>query len=61
MYGLGIIMYIMLCGYPPFEPENGIIDLEFPEEEWSDISGSVKELITSLLSHDPDLRPTAEQ
>jgi len=21
MYGLGVLMYIMLCGYPPFEPE----------------------------------------
>jgi len=61
MYGLGIIMYIMLCGYPPFEPENGITELEFPEEEWNDISGSVKELITSLLNHDPQARPTAAE
>jgi len=61
MYGLGIIMYIMLCGYPPFEPENGITVLEYPKEEWADISSSVKELITSLLHYDPAQRPTAEE
>jgi len=53
MYGLGVLVYIMLCGYPPFEPENGIIDLEFPEEEWATISSTIKELITLLLDHDP--------
>jgi serine/threonine protein kinase len=61
MYGLGVIMYIMLCGYPPFEPENGIVDLEFPEEEWSTISTTVKDLITKLLEHDPNKRPTAQE
>jgi serine/threonine protein kinase len=61
MYGLGVIMYIMLCGYPPFEPENGIVDLEFPEEEWSDISPVVKDLITTLLEHEPSKRPTAQE
>jgi len=61
MYGLGVIMYIMLCGYPPFEPENGIVDLEFPEEEWSTISSTVKDIITALLDHDPIKRPTAQE
>lgn len=61
MYGLGVIMYIMLCGYPPFEPENGIVDLEFPEEEWGNISPTVKDLISSLLDHDPEKRPSAQE
>jgi len=61
MYGFGVIMYIMLCGYPPFEPENGINELEFPEEEWATISPTIKELITSLLDHDPNKRPTAQE
>jgi len=61
MYGLGVIMYIMLCGYPPFEPENGIVELEFPAEEWANISSTVKELITLLLEHDPEKRPSAQE
>uniref|UniRef100_A0A6B2KZE3 non-specific serine/threonine protein kinase n=1 Tax=Arcella intermedia TaxID=1963864 RepID=A0A6B2KZE3_9EUKA len=61
MYAAGVIMYIMLCGYPPFEPENGIVELEFPEREWDDISNDAKELITNLLDEDPLKRPTPEE
>jgi len=39
----------------------GIVELEFPEEEWSKISSTVKVLITLLLDHDPVKRPTAEE
>lgn len=35
-----------LCGYPPFEPENGITELEFPSPEWDDISEDAKSLIS---------------
>jgi serine/threonine protein kinase len=61
MYSIGVIMYILLCGYPPFEPEEGIIDLEFPSPEWDAIADSVKKLISLLLEKDPSKRPTAEQ
>jgi len=61
MYGLGVLMYIMLCGYPPFEPENGIVDLEFPEEEWASMSPTVKDLISLLLVSEPDKRPSAQE
>jgi len=61
VYAAGVIMYIMLCGYPPFEPENGIVELEFPEREWEDISDAAKELITRLLDEDPMRRPTPEE
>jgi serine/threonine protein kinase len=61
MYSIGVIMYILLCGYPPFEPEEGIIDLEFPSPEWDSINDSVKKLISLLLEKDPSKRPTAEQ
>jgi len=51
-------MYIMLCGYPPF---NGSSDkeilhnvlrgkYEFPDAEWSGISADAKDLINKLLT-----------
>eukprot|EP01125_Pyxidicula_operculata_P005206 TRINITY_DN1884_c1_g1_i2.p1 TRINITY_DN1884_c1_g1~~TRINITY_DN1884_c1_g1_i2.p1 ORF type:complete len:564 (-),score=189.25 TRINITY_DN1884_c1_g1_i2:104-1795(-) len=60
-YAAGVIMYILLCGYPPFEPENGITVLEFPEPEWDNITPFAKELITQLLNPDPNKRPTPTQ
>jgi calcium/calmodulin-dependent protein kinase I len=61
LYSIGVIMYILLCGYPPFEPEEGIVDLEFPSPEWDIISEPVKRLITLLLDKDPAVRPTASE
>lgn len=61
LYSIGVIMYILLCGYPPFEPEEGIIELEFPSPEWDTISSDVKEIITKLLDNDGSKRLTAEQ
>jgi len=61
MYAAGVIMYILLCGYPPFEPQNGIVDLEFPSQEWSEISSAAKELIIRLLDNDPIRRGTPDE
>lgn len=43
-------MYILLCGYPPFNADNdneilekiAIGDFDFPEEEWGDVSREAK-------------------
>jgi len=61
VYATGVIMYILLCGYPPFEPENGIIDLEFPSPEWDVITTAAKDLIEKLLHADPEQRLTPEE
>uniref|UniRef100_A0A6B2L5Y9 Protein kinase domain-containing protein n=1 Tax=Arcella intermedia TaxID=1963864 RepID=A0A6B2L5Y9_9EUKA len=61
MYSLGLVIYFMICGYSAFEPENGVVDLDFPIENWSNISSSVKDLITNLLDKKPNKRPTALQ
>lgn len=61
MYSIGVILYIILCGYPPFDPDEGIYELDFPEDDWSDVSVTAKEIIVNLLSDDPSTRYTAAQ
>ncbi|KAF2070104.1 hypothetical protein CYY_008578 [Polysphondylium violaceum] len=60
MWSLGVIIYILLCGFPPFDESTGYY-LEFPSPEWDNISDSAKNLIKSLLVTDPSKRLTAEQ
>ena len=68
IWSAGVILYILLCGYPPF---NGNDDDEifesikkrkfvFPDAEWANISKEAKDLINKMLS-DPLTRLTAEQ
>jgi serine/threonine protein kinase len=61
LYSIGVILYIILCGYPPFDPDEGIYDLDFPEDDWGDVSMTAKEIIVNLLDDDPAKRYTATQ
>mmetsp|Transcript_3070 Transcript_3070/g.3659 ORF Transcript_3070/g.3659 Transcript_3070/m.3659 type:complete len:80 (+) Transcript_3070:3-242(+) len=53
-WSLGVILYIILCGYTPFggddddEIEEKIIDLDydFDDSLWDDVSASSKDLIS---------------
>jgi calcium-dependent protein kinase len=53
MWSVGVIAYILLCGYPPFNALNDhslykkIIqcDYEFREEDWCDVSDEGKDFI----------------
>ena len=57
IWSLGIILYYLLCGYPPFIGENDNIltqnilacKFTFPNKEWKNISESAKNLISSML------------
>jgi calcium-dependent protein kinase len=70
IWSAGIMLYIMLFGYPPFYGESKeeikakvmAMQLEFGEneEEGNEISEEAKDLIRKMLSHD-DVRPTAEK
>jgi len=66
MWSLGVILYIMLSGIPPFE-EDGlyeqIIDgrYEFDVSEWDQVSPEAKELVRQLMCVDPKGRLTIHQ
>lgn len=68
MWSVGVILYILLGGYPPFiEPTQRDLfrkirrgDYEFHEEYWGTVSSDAKDLISSLLMVDVEKRFTAK-
>ncbi|KAH3829787.1 serine/threonine-protein kinase DCLK1-like [Dreissena polymorpha] len=71
VWAAGVIMYILLCGFPPFssakndneELFDAILEkkVEFPAAYWDNISSDAKELIKGMLKKNPDERMTAHQ
>jgi calcium/calmodulin-dependent protein kinase I len=70
IWSLGVITYILLCGFPPFHDDgNNLKNLykqiragkySFPEKYWSKVSDNAKQLIRKMLTVKPKLRITAE-
>ncbi|XP_067863623.1 calcium/calmodulin-dependent protein kinase type 1B-like isoform X2 [Heptranchias perlo] len=68
-WSIGVIVYILLCGYSPFyedtEPRMfariSEADYEFDSPFWDDISEPAKAFIKHLLEKDPTKRFTCEQ
>ena len=67
VWSCGVILYILLCGYPPFngDSDEDIYEeilkgkLDFPKEEWAGVSNDAKELIKKMLTVDPKKRVSA--
>jgi calcium/calmodulin-dependent protein kinase I len=69
LWSVGVITYILLCGFPPFYGEkvhdifNKIMaaDYDYPTDYWEHISKPATDFIDSLLQLEPKKRLTAKQ
>ena len=73
IWSLGVIMYILLCGFPPFYSNHGLPispgmkrrirsgQYEFPNPEWTNVSHDAKELIKGCLKTNPEERLTIDE
>ena len=67
-WSIGVILYIILCGFPPFYEESNQAlfetikagSFEFPSPFWDDISDMAKDLVTNCLKVNPSERFNAE-
>ena len=69
IWSAGVIMYIMICGQPPFygKDENEVKSLasqsmlQFTHKTWNSVSEDAKMLLMQLLTKNAADRPTAAQ
>jgi calcium/calmodulin-dependent protein kinase I len=68
-WSVGVILYILLCGFPPFYDENNAklfaqikaAAYDFPSPYWDGVSKQAKDLISKLLVVEPTQRLSATQ
>ncbi|KAG7279599.1 hypothetical protein CRUP_011692 [Coryphaenoides rupestris] len=68
-WSIGVITYILLCGYPPFFEDNEKrlfskimrAEYNFHKPFWDDISESAKDFIRNMMEKNPKNRYTTEQ
>ncbi|KAL0346249.1 UNVERIFIED_CONTAM: Calcium-dependent protein kinase [Sesamum radiatum] len=69
VWSAGVILYILLCGIPPFwaETEQGVAQaiirsvVDFKRDPWPKVSDKAKDLVKKMLNPDPKQRLTAQE
>eukprot|EP00050_Salpingoeca_kvevrii_P002061 m.186408 g.186408 ORF g.186408 m.186408 type:complete len:463 (-) comp10528_c0_seq1:202-1590(-) len=69
VWATGVILYILLVGYPPFWHDDHQVlyeqiklgDYDFPSPEWDTVTPEAKELIRRMLDLNPKTRITVEE
>ncbi|KAL8263654.1 hypothetical protein R6Q59_021784 [Mikania micrantha] len=69
IWSIGVMLYILLCGVPPFwaESEHGIFNailrghIDFISDPWPTISPQAKDVVRKMLNSDPKQRITTHQ
>lgn len=69
IWACGVVLYILLVGYPPFwdDDQRRMFELikrgkyEYPSPEWDSVTTAAKELIDKMLTLDQNKRITAEE
>jgi len=69
VWSAGVILYILLCGFPPFYEEElpALFDqilharFDFPSPWWDNISKEAKDLVKAMLTIKPKDRITAKE
>jgi len=69
VWSMGVILYILLCGYPPFHATSNAVLFEqikrgrfqFHEKEWLGVTDAAKALILNMLKVNVEERYTVDQ
>lgn len=67
IWSLGVILFVFLCGYPPFEGDNNkeifrnVLKqtLTFDPADWDSVSAPAKDLVSRMLEKEPSKRISA--